>query len=82
MKVDDTYKSQSKEVDCPKENKKFKLKFKDNGFEKANKNCLVNSNGKFIAYPQSYREITKSPNFKKYIINDDDESMLRKKVEK
>lgn len=75
MKVDDTFKSQAKEphTESNHDNKKFKLKIKDSGFEKVSKGGSMHSaHGKFMIYPHSYREQTKSPKFKRYVINEDD----------
>ena len=75
MKVDDAFKSQpSKDLANETANnfKKFKLKLKDHNFEKWNKSGYNTAQSKFMAHPHSYREHTKSPKFKRYVINDDD----------
>lgn len=52
MKIEDSNKGHVKD---PSVNKNFKLKFKDQGFERISKNFLNTSNSKFLAHPHSYR---------------------------
>lgn len=39
------------------------------------------AHGKFMIHPHSYRERTKSPKFKRYVINEDDEREYNRKSE-
>ena len=81
MKVDDNLKSLSTDAhyESNNENKKFKLKLKDHGFEKGLKSGLNTAHGKFMIHPHSYREHTKSPKFKRYVINEDEERDFNRK---
>jgi hypothetical protein len=83
MKVDDTFKSHLKEPhkESNNDNKKFKLKLKEHGLEKAHKSGTSTGHGKFMIHPHSYREHTKSPKFKRYVIDEDDEKDYNRKSE-
>ncbi len=81
MKVDDSTKNQNKDkAEMGNDGKNFKLKLKEHGLEKMNKSYLNTVHGKFMVHPHSYRENTKSPKFKRYIVHED-ESIIAKKGE-